>query len=453
MKGRGVIRNRRARRLRPCLGIGVFVALVIGLATAAPSLAAVHQFGTTAPGGSWGCPGADKKYGNKYTLTEDGLVTKITAYMKGNGGTGSQKFRTMIYAADGTAGAPMTLAITSQEVTVDAAAAPGPVEFAVSPPVSLPAGDYWIAQQSGATTQKACLSGTAGGTNDFNNDTYSDGPSNPFSASGTVRTDDNIWTLAATYETADLPSDTTAPTITAMAQPAANANGWNNTDVTVSFTCEDEPGGSGVGSVDGPTTLTAEGAGQSVTGTCTDNAGNPASATASGINIDKTAPVVLYTGNSGTYSADQTVTIGCTAGDALSGIASSTCANVSAPASSFGPGQHTLSASATDRAGNTATGQTTFTVVGISAGGLCNLTKQFVQASAKYAALNARQKAVTDWLWNAACSTIAKVSPHLNSRQKALAIALYKAAVAGLARGDWVTADQARTLVDLANGL
>src|SRR5204862_3470138 len=46
----------------------------------------------------------------------------------------------------------------------------------------------------------------------------------------------------------------------------ANANGWYKADVTVSFTAGDEPGGSGLATVPGPTTL-GEGAGQSVTGT------------------------------------------------------------------------------------------------------------------------------------------------------------------------------------------
>jgi hypothetical protein len=40
--------------------------------------------------------------------------------------------------------------------------------------------------------------------------------------------------------------DTTPPVTTAIASPAPNANGWNNTNVTVNFNAVDEPGGSGV---------------------------------------------------------------------------------------------------------------------------------------------------------------------------------------------------------------
>ena len=82
--------------------------------------------------------------------------------------------------------------------------------------------------------------------------------------------------------------DKTGPTITSAQTPAANAAGWNNTDVTVSFSCEDAL--SGVESCSAATTLTGEGAGQSVTGTAVDLAGNSASATVGNINIDKTAP-------------------------------------------------------------------------------------------------------------------------------------------------------------------
>jgi hypothetical protein len=180
------------------IGLAVAVAVIVGPATA---LAGVGQFGTTTPGGSWGCPPAGYKYGNKYTLPASGAVTKITAYMKGNGGAGSQKFKAMIYAADGAGGAPGTLLATSQEATVAGNAAPGAVDFPISPSVSLAPGDYWIAQLSGPDGAQACLSAGAAGLNNFNVNPYGSGPSNPFSSSGPIQTDANLWTLSATYET------------------------------------------------------------------------------------------------------------------------------------------------------------------------------------------------------------------------------------------------------------
>lgn len=90
--------------------------------------------------------------------------------------------------------------------------------------------------------------------------------------------------------------DQTKPTITGSRSPMANDNGWNNGDVTVSFTCADGgPSGIASDTVAGNTSMTTEGVNQSVTNTgeCVDAAGNVAdSATVSGINIDKTKPVI-----------------------------------------------------------------------------------------------------------------------------------------------------------------
>jgi hypothetical protein len=431
------------RRLRTLL-------LVVAAIVVCPSIAnaATHQFGTAVPGGSWGCPPADFKYGNTYTLTEYAAVTKITAWMKGNGGTGSQSFRAMIYAANGpTPGAPGTLLATSQVVSVAATAGEGAVDFPISPAVSLTPGSYWIAQQSGPDGSRACLSATGSGANNFNNDPFGDGPSNPFNASSVIFTDSNLWTLSASFET-----DTTAPVITASAAPAPNANGWNNTDVTVTFSCNDNAGGSGVGTVSLPVTVSTEGMNQSVTGTCTDNAGNSSSTTKSGINIDKTLPSVTFAGNAGTYTVDGTVSITCAAADSLSGIAGSTCASVSGPAYGFGLGPRILSATATDKAGNARTVSTSF-IVQVTAGSLCNLTQRFVQASSKYAALTAKQKATADVLWSSACRTIAAVSPRLTGTQKRLAVSLYIQFVTAVARDGWLNQSQADILTNLANAL
>jgi hypothetical protein len=144
--------------------------------------------------------------------------------------------------------------------------------------------------------------------------------------------------------------DTTAPTISGSAAPAANGNGWNNTNVTVSFSCND--GLSGIASCGPNQTLSSEGAGQSVTDTAVDNAGNSATSTVSNINIDKTAPVVIVTGvsNGATYTLGSVPAAGCNTSDALSGVATSATLS-----SSGGPvGSVTATCSgAVDKAGNT----------------------------------------------------------------------------------------------------
>ena len=155
--------------------------------------------------------------------------------------------------------------------------------------------------------------------------------------------------------------DETAPTATATAAPAANSFGWNNTDVTVSFTGSDAL--SGIDNCSDPVTFSNEGAGQSASGTCTDKAGNesgPASAT---VGIDKTAPSVALVGgpaNGGIYyfgfvPAAPT----CSASDALSGL-SGACA-VSGYDTGLGP--QTVTASASDKAGNSANASATYTVL------------------------------------------------------------------------------------------
>jgi hypothetical protein len=178
------------------------------------------------------------------------------------------------------------------------------------------------------------------------------------------------------------PLDTTPPTITASATTTDNQayNGaWTNQNVTVAFTCNDS--GFGVASCPSPVTVSTEGANQSVSGTATDNAGNTAPATFSNINVDKTAPTVTYSGNAGSYTVDQTVNITCSASDSLSGVASTmSCTNVAAPAYSFVLGGNTLSATATDKAGNVGHGSTTFTVVS-NANTLSNLISQLVSNS------------------------------------------------------------------------
>jgi hypothetical protein len=108
------------------------------------------------------------------------------------------------------------------------------------------------------------------------------------SVTGTA-TDNAGNTASTTVDNIDI--DKTAPGITGEASPLPNANGWNNADVTVTFTCTD--GLSGIKQCTDPITLSSEGAGQSATGTAVDYADNSASVTVEGINIDKTNPTIV----------------------------------------------------------------------------------------------------------------------------------------------------------------
>ncbi len=82
--------------------------------------------------------------------------------------------------------------------------------------------------------------------------------------------------------------DNDPPTIHPTAGPAPQ-NGWNNTEVTVTFECADAI--SGIASCTAPVLVTTEGGGQVATGTATDRAGNTATAAVT-LSIDMTAPSV-----------------------------------------------------------------------------------------------------------------------------------------------------------------
>jgi hypothetical protein len=99
-----------------------------------------------------------------------------------------------------------------------------------------------------------------------------------------------------------------------------------------------------------------------VTCTVTDAHGNTGTATGNVTVQDTIDPVVTYTGNAGTYTVDQTINIICAASDAGSGVASTTCADVTGPAHTFLVGVNTRTATATDVAGRTGSASISFTV-------------------------------------------------------------------------------------------
>jgi len=161
--------------------------------------------------------------------------------------------------------------------------------------------------------------------------------------------------------------DLTNPTISGAAAPAANSYGWNNGDVSVTYTCDDAL--SGVASCSSPTTLSSDGANQSAQGTATDNAGNTDSATVSDINIDKTKPTVSvngFTDGKQFTLADTLPTATCDASDSLSGLASTPSPVKTADtrtSSTNNTGKVTYKCEATDKAGNTASDTKSFYVV------------------------------------------------------------------------------------------
>lgn len=186
--------------------------------------------------------------------------------------------------------------------------------------------------------------------------------------------------------------DRTAPTVTfAQSVAAPNANGWYDQPVTVTFTCTDATSGVAAGSCPSQESLTT-GKHAAQTFTVHDVAGNTTTVSVPEIDVDTVGPVITFTGNAGAYTVDQTVSIGCTASDNLSGIdtAHTTCPSVQAPAYSLAVGQATvLHATATDLAGNLSTNSTSFTI-GVSCSSLVNLVNAFANNASAANGLTAK---------------------------------------------------------------
>jgi large repetitive protein len=179
--------------------------------------------------------------------------------------------------------------------------------------------------------------------------------------------------------------DESAPTISYSTSPVANGSGWNNTPVTVTFSCADPnladgsagsgltscstPGGTSTltpGSASGNVSvlLSTEGAAQAVNASAADQAGNTSTASVN-VSIDRTAPTISGGATSppnanGWYQGPVNLAYTCndpngSNGTPGSGIASCTS---SATISSEGAGQ-SYTARATDQAGNTSSKTTT----------------------------------------------------------------------------------------------
>ncbi len=192
-----------------------------------------------------------------------------------------------------------------------------------------------------------------------------------------IITDDGVHTVtfqatdndgnAAAEQSLEVKIDTTAPLNTASAATLPDNSpysvAWTNKSVKVSFNCTDNT--SGVFSQPADAQIAADGANQSSSGTCTDNAGNEAPATFSPINIDKTAPHITVPANiveTAVSSSGNVVNYGAVAAnDNLD--AAVTLASCSPVSGSTFLGVTTVQCSATDHASNQATGSFTVSVL------------------------------------------------------------------------------------------
>ncbi len=189
----------------------------------------------------------------------------------------------------------------------------------------------------------------------------------------TVTTDQAATTYTCTATSAGgesqesiiIKRDVTKPTNVAGApvRTPADHNGWYNSPVNIAFSGQDATSG-----IDSCSTVSyngPDGTDLTVNGICTDKAGNKSAQVASSaFNYDATDPTNIsfsgVTENASFYFEDvpALATLGCTAEDATSGLASCSISSYSNAV-----GTHTLTATATDKAGNTATKSLSYEVL------------------------------------------------------------------------------------------
>lgn len=156
---------------------------------------------------------------------------------------------------------------------------------------------------------------------------------------------------------APIPSDVTPPVIVSTVTPAPNGNGWNNTDVTVSWSVTD--GESAITSTNGcdETTLTDETDGTVLTCTATSEGGESSKSVT--VKIDKTKPVISGTASplangAGWNNTNVDVNFACAdAGAVQSGIVTNTVAGETLTTEGAGQSS-TNTGSCVDAAGNEA---------------------------------------------------------------------------------------------------
>lgn len=113
--------------------------------------------------------------------------------------------------------------------------------------------------------------------------------------------------------------DKTPPSIGGAPTTLPNERGWYRSDVVVHFTGSDAV--SGLAALTPDVVVSDEAAGQSVVGEAVDVAGLRSTFTVSGINLDKTAPVIAITAPAdGGYKVADQLTLAWTVDDPLSGI-------------------------------------------------------------------------------------------------------------------------------------
>jgi hypothetical protein len=165
-------------------------------ATSAPTTVVQSAtFGKTSVGASSDQFVANRKRAYRYGLPAAGTVSKLSIYLAPTTTAGQQVLKGLIYADS--SNAPSALLGSTEQLTFQSTNSAGWYDLKFSSPVKLAAGNYWIGVITGATSY---VLGTrydsVSGSRDYNENTYTSGPTNPF---GAVSTDAKQLSLYATY--------------------------------------------------------------------------------------------------------------------------------------------------------------------------------------------------------------------------------------------------------------
>jgi hypothetical protein len=168
--------------------------------------------------------------------------------------------------------------------------------------------------------------------------------------------------------------DATAPTgVTTTLDSSPDHNGWYN--APVGWTTSGVDATSGIDACDSGTYSGPDSSGVTVSGTCTDLAGNTsASAESSAFMYDATAPNLTPTVSPNPVVLNGNATASPNASDATSGIDTASCDQVDASAI----GSFSVDCDATDNAGNMATASANYNVIY----GVCGYDKATVKSGA-----------------------------------------------------------------------
>jgi len=185
--------------------------------------------------------------------------------------------------------------------------------------------------------------------------------SNGVSVTATASSSDPVGNTATATTTFNVVNDHAGPTVDVQTEPAPNASGWWNEPVTVVFGCSDP---SGVATCPQEVLVDTDGADQPVSGQAEDTRGNTSTA-GTQISLDRTPPqlTLFAPANGASVPVAEYVPPTCSASDALSGLNGSCAVLFDPPINGAGSVTYTVTATATDLAGNVTTKSSTYSVI------------------------------------------------------------------------------------------